>query len=158
MASVAHPSPFRGQQRPPGVLARVRRRLRRDGLDRAIAAGANPASSHDLAARSSELVGDEVRSATAAEIEAVVAQADEPPHPRRLSAAVPLARAALEEARPLLTGLVLDLREGDHVTPRGVAQARALIRDGGSPLYAGIGPGSARLEIAVTRIRWELLA
>ena len=144
MTSIAHRLP-RSPHRRDGLIGRVSRRLRCGRLDRTIAAGADTWATPDLHRRSRELVRHELRRATAAELESVLARAQEPAGRPTLSAAAPLAGAEIRAAAPQLRALALDLEHADHVNARGVALARQLIRDGGSPLYAGasLEPGEA---------------
>lgn len=158
MPSIAHKLP-RTPHRRDGLLGRVSRRVRSGKLDRAIAAGTDTWSTPELHARSRDLVSQELRRLTAAELESVRARAEEQARPTYRSAAAPLARAEIRAASPQLRALALDLEQADHVNPRGVAMARQLIRDGGSPLYAtgSLEPGEA-LPVAIRRARVELLS
>jgi hypothetical protein len=128
-------------------------RLGRFSLDRALAEGADPSSSRRLARRAKQLCGRSVRCELATEIERMIEAAAEPPRP--LSAAVPLNRRAIEEARPLLLTLADDLRTDQPVKAHGVAIARQLLMDGGSPLYGSVDP--AQLEQEIRRARAALL-
>jgi hypothetical protein len=135
-------------QAPPQV-----RRLWLFGLDRELARGADPFASPRLARRAAKLCQPKMRHKLAADIERVIETTDEPPRP--LTAAVPLNRCAIRDLRPLLLTIADDLRADDPVSANGVAIVRELLRDGGSPLYAGGRPGE--LEEELRRARAALL-
>jgi hypothetical protein len=61
-----------------------------------------------------------------------------------LSAAVPVSRAAVLEARPALLALADDLEEIPEPDPRGVELALQLLCDGGGPLYRPWSPDDLR--------------
>jgi hypothetical protein len=115
-------------------LSRITTWLRAATLDRRIAQGADPAADPVLGQRAEVLTSAETRRQLAYWIEHLVDSVDRPdPGPR---AAVPLQRDAIREARPLLLSLARDLSEvREPVSARGIARARQLLTDGGSPLY-----------------------
>ncbi|HMI69275.1 MAG TPA: hypothetical protein VK510_04705 [Solirubrobacteraceae bacterium] len=94
------------------------------------------------AAREARLTSERVRRRLAERIEEAIARSDTPPSP--LSAAVPIARAAAGEARSALLDLAERLRSPRPVNPDGVRVARALLVDGGGPLYVPQEPGELR--------------
>jgi hypothetical protein len=60
-----------------------------------------------------------------------------------LTAAVPVSRDAVGEARPVLLDVAERLRQPRDVRPEGFLIVRELLCDGASPLYLG-GPGELR--------------
>jgi hypothetical protein len=75
-----------------------------------------------------------VREAIASRLERAIAEAECGPRPT-LSAAIPVRREAVREARPLMLSLAVALREPGPLSPQGIARAEILVRDGGSSLY-----------------------
>jgi hypothetical protein len=73
---------------------------------------------------------------------------------RGVSAAVPVDRRAVDQARPYLAQLADALRSPRPVAPDGVARARRLLTDVHSPLYASGEP--AQLRDAAGRALREL--
>jgi hypothetical protein len=75
-------------------------------------------------------------------------------HHRRppLTAEVPVDRAAVVASEDRLLALAAILRSGRELPADGVAQARRLLTDGGSPLYLD----GARLPHALTRVEIAL--
>jgi hypothetical protein len=94
------------------------------------------------AAREARLASERVRRRLADRIEEAIARSGTPPSP--LSAGVPIARAAAGEARSALLDLAERLRSPRPVNPDGVRVARALLVDGGGPLYVPQEPGELR--------------
>jgi hypothetical protein len=121
--------------RPPreGYLTRLRVRLRRDGLDRLIAAGEDTHGDADLGRRAAQLTERDTRHRIAATIDRVIDEAVEPPAP--FSAKVPLARGAIVNCAPRLCEIAGRLDGDQEVAARGVAQAAMLVREGDSPLF-----------------------
>jgi hypothetical protein len=122
------------QDRPrAGWPARLRVRVRRPALDRRLAAGADPWSDPELSIRAEELTDAETRVRIAKAIDRAIVEAGDPPPP--MTSQVPLARPAIRACTPRLRAISGRLK-GDHmVTPRGMAQAAMLVREGASPLY-----------------------
>ena len=85
-----------------------------------------------------------------------IESAEPAPHGRlrACSAAVPVARAAVLEARTALLALADDLVELAQPDPRGVALTIRLLSDGGGPLYRPW--RTAELEGAAKRARAAL--
>ena len=116
-----------------GYLTRLRVRLRRDGLDRRIAAGEDTHGDADLGRRAAQLTEPDTRHRIAVTIDRVIDEAAEPPAP--FSSKVPLARAAIITCAPRLCEIAGRLDGDQEVAPRGVAQAAMLVREGDSPLF-----------------------
>jgi hypothetical protein len=116
-----------------GYLTRLRVRLRRDGLDRRIAAGEDVYADADLGRRAAQLTEPDTRHRIAVTIDRVIDEAAEPPAP--FSSKVPLARAAIITCAPRLCEIAGRLDGDQEVAPRGVAQAAMLVREGDSPLF-----------------------
>jgi hypothetical protein len=116
-----------------GYLTRLRVRLRRDGLDRRIAAGEDPYADADLARRAAQLTEPATRRRIAATIDRVIDEAAGPP--AAFSSKVPLARAAIVTCAPRLCEIAGRLDGDQEVSARGVAQAAMLVREGDSPLF-----------------------
>jgi hypothetical protein len=118
----------------PTVPRRIKVFFARARLDRELASGLAPDETVEHALRAAQLLSARNRLGLAASIEHVLQAAEEPP--RAYSAAVPLRRREVLEARPGLLQLAQRLRSGEPVNVRGVVEARELLLDGGSPLYA----------------------
>jgi hypothetical protein len=114
----------------------------RAGLDRMLAAGADPHEDPRLERRARTLTSHRFRAGLAAGIRNVVDSAEEPP--RGLSSQVPLARGEIVQERVLLLELASDLCGDEDLSPRGVALVERLLTDGASPIYRGAGPGTLR--------------
>ena len=113
-------------------LTALRCRLRRNAVDRELAAGADPDSSECRHRRASELTGDSNRQALAAAYERhIVAATSFPPLD-----VVPVNWNGVRAAPPRLDRLSQRLREDPGVRAQGVARARLLLADGDSALYA----------------------
>lgn len=147
------------QNRAPGVRPRrapllaVRVWLRRRALTRAIATGAEPSSSPELARRARQLTSNEVRLTLAAGLTRILEDVER--KRAALTAAVPLQRREVIAARDDIEGLVQDLRGPGDVEPRGVALIDELLTNGDSPFYA---PGpEGGLDHALRHARAALL-
>ena len=113
-------------------LIALRCRLRRNAIDRELAAGADPDSSECRHLRAAELTGERNRQALAAAYERhLFAATSFPPHD-----VVPVNWRGVRAARPRLDRLAHRLREDPCVRAQGVARARLLLTDGDSALYA----------------------
>lgn len=115
-------------------LTRLRVRLRRDGLDRRIAAGEDPRGDADLGLRAAQLTEPGTRRRIAATIDRLIDEAAKPPAP--FSSKVPLARVAIVTCAPRLCQIAGRLEGDGAVAARGIAQAAMLVREGDSPLYS----------------------
>jgi hypothetical protein len=112
-------------------LARLGARLRPGALDRALARGADPATSPVLAARACALTADRNRRALAEELEAVRGA-----HLRPSAWRLAPPRASVEANAATLSELVVLLRSGLPLYARGLAMLAELLADGTGPLYA----------------------
>jgi hypothetical protein len=116
-----------------GPLLRLRVLVRRGGLDRLIAAGADTTSDPRLRLRVSQLARPAMRATVARSLLNALQSVDDP-RSRFLSPHIPVAAASVRACSPELRELVRALTDVD-ARPRGVAIARILHADGGSPLY-----------------------
>jgi hypothetical protein len=130
----------------PGLSARVRARLRAWRLDQELARGVDPRFDAALTLRAARLLRQESRARIADALEEALQDIDQRMRP---ATKVPLREPGIVAAQAELKGLVAALRADDRCQVRGVALARLLIIDGGSPLYA---PGSER-ELAAAASR-----
>lgn len=106
-------------------------RLRRNAVDRELAAGADPDSSECRHLRASELTGESNRQALAVAYERhIVAATSSPPLD-----VVPVNWRGVRAATPRLDRLAQRLREDPGVRAQGVARARLLLTDRKSALY-----------------------
>ncbi|HXZ66536.1 MAG TPA: hypothetical protein VEH05_17490 [Streptosporangiaceae bacterium] len=112
---------------------RVLARALTSSLDRDLAAGRPPRSSHALAIRAGEIVSPAERRELAQRWANVVDQARRPPVPR--SPRAPLRRGVVIAARPDLREMISVLIGGRPIDARGAAMASWLLRDGTGPLY-----------------------
>jgi hypothetical protein len=115
----------------PSPITRFAARLRHRGLDQALIAGADPASSRQLAARTAQLTARSTRGEIADGIERLVSAADGPPSRRRV---IP-SRGAVHANAAELHELAALLREPGPLYARGVAMVRELLIDGTGPAY-----------------------
>src|SRR3954451_23859861 len=106
--------------------------LRAPRLDRALAAGADPASAPILLARARRLTSWRTRRRVARALEEV-----------ERGPGVPVRRDQVRDARDLLFELATALRSRARVSARGVLLARRIVTDGCGPLYAPSAPPSA---------------
>jgi hypothetical protein len=102
-------------------------------LDDRIARGEDPASDPALARRAERLTAAGERSALAAALDAVIADAER--GPTRFSVRVQPRRRAVRECTGDLLSLAARLRDGEPVDAQGVAMVAVLVRDGASPLF-----------------------
>ena len=134
MSAALHPAhlvPDRGPR--DGYLSRLRLWAHRGGLDRRLAAGADPTSDDGLARRAAELTDGDTRRRIAMVLDRVLDEAAGPPPP--FSSKVPLPRAAIVACAPRLCEIAGRLEGDQPVAPRGVAQVAILVREGDSPLF-----------------------
>jgi hypothetical protein len=135
-------------------LVKLRARLRRRGLDAALAAGADPWSAADLMLRASQLSSLPARQATAAALEALVtfAQHNRAVMPssqnRPLSPCLRIRCAVVLEQRDTLLELAARLRQPAPVSVAVLATLAWLARDESSPVYVGGNPPAALAETA----------
>jgi hypothetical protein len=147
--SVAHP-PWFGR---PRLWLRGRVWLHRCALDRRLAAGEAPSSSPELAYRAEQLRSLRCRRSFAAGIKRILDAAEQPPRP--FTAAVPVCRRDILEARADLIELGDLLWFEGNLQVRGLALLEPLLTSGDSPLFH---PNPEKsLEHTVRRIRAALL-
>jgi hypothetical protein len=131
----------------PGLLARALARVRRLGLDLALADGADPAGSAQLAARASRLTHPVTRAGIARGLERlafseVIASRCwhvAPSHP------------ATRENREELLALASLLRSDRRVYVRGIAQLHLVVIDGTGPAYRDRRGEALARELALAR-------
>jgi hypothetical protein len=112
---------------------RTRVLIHRSALDHALADGADPSGSPELALRAKQIVSPKCRELLADSVERVITAATRPL--TRVSAAAPLRREEILDARPLLLTLAADLRAPGPVRAQGVALTRSMLIDVSSALY-----------------------
>ena len=134
----------------PGPWTRLMARGRHAALDRAIAAGADPAASRVLAARSAQLAGMAMRRRVAADLERVARSSGESGGRFRVRPAP----AAVRQNRTELMELASILRADGAAYARGVAMLELVVTDGAGPAYVD-GTG-ARLARWLRRARERL--
>jgi hypothetical protein len=127
------------------VRARLAARLRATSLDRALAAGTDPAISPALAARAELLRTRRMREAVASGIYQTLKDATVGVPPRSMR--VPPAREAVRRNRRELLELAAELRQAADVSARGVAATCLLLGDGSGPLYYEAEYGALRAAI-----------
>jgi hypothetical protein len=113
-------------------LIALRCRLRRNAIDKELAAGAEPDSTACRQLRASELTARRNRQTLAAAIERHIAAATSIPPLDVL----PVNWRSVRAATPRLDRLAQRLREDARVKPQGVARVQLLLTDGDSALYA----------------------
>jgi hypothetical protein len=113
-------------------LTALRCRLRRNAIDKELAAGADPDSGECHHRRASELTSESNRQALAAAFERHLAAATSFPPLDVL----PVNWHGVRAATPRLERLVKRLREDPGVRVQGIARARLLLTDADSALYA----------------------
>ena len=140
---------------------RLRARVRRRGLDAALASGADPWSAADLMLRASRLNSFAGRQETAAALEKLVSLAEHNRHvmpssqPRALSPCLRIRCRVVLEQRDTLRALAARLREPAPVSVAVVATLAWLAQDESSPVYvggnppAGLADAAARCDCAV---------
>jgi hypothetical protein len=140
-----------GPGQPPGRLARMAARLRSHALDDALAEGADPSTSRQLAAHAARITATSMRDDLAASLDSLARSADEPRFPGRVLPS----RAAVRANATELHALAALLRGHNPVSARGVAMLRVLVTDGTGPAYTdrngsvlARGLGSARAAVA----------
>lgn len=117
----------------PPLSKRLAVRLHRNALDAQLATGADPEDSPELALRADQLCSLDARRALGRTLAKTTDRACR--DATWLSSAIPVSRAAVDEALPALTQLEIALRSPEPVRPQGVAQVLMLLRDGAGPLY-----------------------
>lgn len=131
----------------PALFVHIAALLRRDGLDRRLIGGADPAEVALLAPRAAQLTRRETRTRLAAALELLVRSAGKPP--RRVH--VRPSPAAVLSNRDDLLGLAAKLRGANRLHARGLAMLEVLVTDGARPVYTD--PGGD--ELARPPRRWS---
>jgi hypothetical protein len=150
--SVAQPHTVGREGRKPRFL-RGRVWLHRRELDAKLAEGLLPSSSPELAYRAEQLRSPRCRRSFASGITRTLDAAEEPPGAS--TAAVPVRRQEIFEARAQLTDLARVLESGESLQVRGLALLEEFLTSGDSPLFHP-NPDES-LEHTVRRIRAALL-
>ena len=112
---------------------RLRVLARRGRLDRQLAQGTDPETDPRLALRATQLARPALRAALARSLRTALRSIDSPVS-RLPSPHAPVAAASVRACAPELCDLARALTDID-AGARGVAIARVLLTDGGSPLY-----------------------
>jgi hypothetical protein len=150
--SVAHPYTVgRTGRRPRWLRARVW--LHRRALDHELAQGVDPSSSPELGYRAEQLLSPRCRRSFASGIKRILEAAEEPAS--SLTAAVPVCRREILEARGELIELADLLRFEEDLQVRGLALVEPFLTSGDSPLFHS--DPEDTLEHTVGRIRAALL-
>jgi hypothetical protein len=134
----------------PGFWSRLQARFRASQLDRRLSEEVDPRSSPLLLERTQQLLSGRTRGSLARGFELALAESDG--SVRR--AGIPVDRDAVRGAAPVLETLIARLRDGEAVSPQGVAMAKAILRDGTGPLYGERARG--RLLASATAARAAL--
>jgi hypothetical protein len=133
----------------PTLRTRLRTAWSADELDEALADGANPLASDELALRAAQLVRPARRLELARSLELVVRQAVAGgPSPR--PGPTILRSEPIRLNRPGLLALARRLRSGGLHCLRGLAMADRLVGFGDSPLYMALGPKQLAYRIEET--------
>jgi len=132
-----------------GPLAlRLKVAVKRDALNRELAAGAAPTRSPELALRASQLVGDHERRKVASAWRRALRDAHRPARTRSTASLVH--RRAVIEAEGAIDALIARLTGADPIAAEGMALVEQLITDGvSSPLYNTAEPGTLRRQVMV---------
>ena len=136
------------------LRARLRAALRRSELTRALAEGADPTASAELALRAGQLTSARNRGTLARTMRRTIDEAHRPPLAR--SRAVIIRRGAVLEAEDAITTMIARLISAKPVRAQGMAIAeRILTNADGSPLYNPAEPGALQREITVATVAME---
>lgn len=122
---------------------RLRVAARRDDLDLALAGGADPTASEDLALRAARLVRERNRRGLARCLRLTIWEAEAGVSALRVSPR-PVCRAAVLTDRDALLSLTERLESPRPAGPEGVAIAERLLNDLRSPLFVWAEPGTIR--------------
>jgi len=117
----------------PTLALRARVFASRRSLDDALADGASPLWTLELALRARQLVSRGSRQHLATSLERLVTAAQRSVPPRAV--AVPLPRRAISEAQTSLISITARLRDERPVYARGMALLSRLLSDGSGPMY-----------------------
>ena len=119
----------------PSLALRVRVRWNAARLDAALADGADPGASKDLALRSQQLVDPKHRARLAGSIERLLALTERGGVPQLSSSRAPFQPDLVEGSRPQLRELGERLEAADSPPIKGVAMATLMVEDGTGALY-----------------------
>jgi hypothetical protein len=133
------------------MLESVIARLRAGSLERRLCAGEDPVHDPLLAARAAQLCSRRERLRTADAVQHAVEEAVDPPRGRGPRPQVPVDRAEVLGAAPVLMELVERLRDSWPAWPAGVAHVRRFLSDGTSPLYMARVPGELARRARLAR-------
>jgi hypothetical protein len=137
----------------PGLALRLRVRWSSAALDSALADGADPDASDELALRARQLAEPKARERVAKAIERVIELSElvGRASPAQLAyLRVPFRRQQVEAARPRLVQLVERLRAEEALSVRGLAMASQLVDDGRGPLYVHDTPDALEHAVEAT--------
>ena len=127
------------------LALRAQVRWSQPSLDARLAVGDDPTSDPALALRAAQLGSYRHRRRLAGWIEQLVREADAT-RSSGISAAVPVVREQVSEARDSLLFLAHVLRDGERVRPRGVAMVERLLSHAGSVIYTVGARGAVELH------------
>ncbi|MGO9958423.1 MAG: hypothetical protein ACLP50_21060 [Solirubrobacteraceae bacterium] len=133
----------------PGRATRLLARLRRIELDRALAAGADPDSSRQIAARAAQLTSPGARAWIADGLERLAGAADAPAGRARVLPS----RVAVRANRAALLELADVLRGGAPLYARGVAMLASVITDGTGAAYTDARGEALTRQLELARAR-----
>jgi hypothetical protein len=128
------------------LALRARVRWTHLSLDAMLVLGVDPASDPALALRASQLRSDRHRRRLAGWVERLVRDAAAARSPG-ISAAVPVVREQVTEARDSLLLLARALRHAEQVQPGGVAMVERLLSDARSVIYTDSSRGAVELQV-----------
>ena len=168
MPAIANPHGARPYTTPPDLTpdaashryanslgVRVRTALHRVKLTRALAEGADPRSSDELALRARQLTSARHRTTLASGLRRVIAETH---HPARTRGSVTLVdRRAVLDAESVIAEMIERLLALRAVESEGMAMIERLLTnaDGSSPLYTASEPGTLRRTILVATAALE---
>ncbi len=134
--------------------ARLRATLRRSELTRALAEGADPAASPELALRAAQLTSARSRRTLSRALRRTIDEAHRPPLAR--ARAVIIRRGAVLEAADAIRTMIARLTSPHPVQAQGMALAeRILTNADGSPLYNPAERGTLQRQITVATAAME---
>src|SRR5947209_3640618 len=132
----------------PSKRARLSARLRRSALDRALAAGADPAASPTVAVRAAQLGAPSPRARSAAGLESIALAASADRGPARIQPSRPAVRANRER----LLDLAALLRRSGPLYAQGVAMLELVLIDGCGPAYTDRRGEALTRELELARL------
>ena len=125
------------------LRVRLRVLVGRAALDHALARGANPAASAELALRAARLVDARNRRGLARCVRSAIWEAEAGVSALRMSAR-PVRRGEVLDCRDLLLSLVERLESPGPIEAEGVAIVERMLSDLASPLFGWAEPGTVR--------------